>query len=209
MKILDSGLPWSLLRTDLRPGLGHETVPAHRTTFLPNSETSTRWDARSDLSMGCTFYYLLPAKHRSRRTAMEADPPRRRGPSGRAKRDGIPDAVAAIVHKLLAKNPKWRYQKASELAGDLTALNSKGGLVLRPPTPNAVPDSASLSAARSIPGDRLRSAVRKHLPTAMMSTRKRLTPAACSPPFAKRWKYFGRGSWSQSCLRSASYWELD
>lgn len=82
-----------------------------------------RVDGRADLySLGCTFYYLLTGQAPfPGGTALEKvnrhgnEPP----VSIQTLRPEVPDEVAGIVHKLLAKNPQWRYQKAADLAADL------------------------------------------------------------------------------------------
>jgi serine/threonine protein kinase len=88
-------------------------------------------DARSDLySLGCTFYYLLTGQvpfpggtPLEKILRHSSDPP----PSVQSLRSDVPDPVAHIVHKLLAKNPIWRYGSAAELAGELEHL-AEGGM---------------------------------------------------------------------------------
>src|SRR5262249_40124543 len=73
-------------------------------------------DARSDLySLGCTFYYLLtgrpPFHERAQLDKLVAhanDDPR----PLREVRPNVPEALAAVVHKLLAKGPENRYRSA-------------------------------------------------------------------------------------------------
>jgi serine/threonine-protein kinase len=142
-------------------------------------------DGRSDLySLGCTFYYLLTgetlfpggtALEKMIRHGSEAPV------SVQTKRPGIPDAVAAIVHKLLAKNPKWRYQKGSELAAELAALVSKKLDWSAParPTPRRKSEpGASISSGEDPFEDQvdLDELSASTLPTAMMSTRETITP---------------------------------
>jgi len=81
-------------------------------------------DIRADLySLGCTFYFLLTGKppfpggsapERLERHQKEPAPP------VELQRPDVPPAVAAIVHKLLAKQPAERYQTPAELIGALT-----------------------------------------------------------------------------------------
>jgi serine/threonine protein kinase len=140
-------------------------------------------DPRSDLySLGCTFYFFLtgetPFPGGSALDKMirhGADAP----VAVQSKRAGIPDAVAAIVHKLLAKNPKWRYQTAGELAADLAALSGKKAdwsAPARPEPKKKRSEGASLSSGED-PFEEIdleeRSA--STLPQGMMSTRE--TPA--------------------------------
>ena len=83
-------------------------------------------DGRSDLySLGCTFYYLLTGQVPfPGGTALEkivrhnAEAPA----AVQSLRPEVPEPISVIVHKLLAKNPKWRHQSAAELAIDLGAF---------------------------------------------------------------------------------------
>ena len=86
-------------------------------------------DIRADLySLGCTFYFLLTSKppfpggsapERLERHQKEPPPP------VELQRPDVPPAVAAIVHKLLAKQPADRYQTPAELINALTAVLAK------------------------------------------------------------------------------------
>jgi serine/threonine-protein kinase len=79
-----------------------------------------RTDIRSDLySLGCTFYFLLTGQvpfpggnqlDKMIRHATEAPQPLS------AFRDDVPRAVAAIVDRLMAKQPDQRFQTPAELA---------------------------------------------------------------------------------------------
>jgi hypothetical protein len=87
------------------------------------AQAASRADARSDLySLGCTFYYLLSGKVLfggrttiEKLTAHAAEPP----PPIRDLRPDVPRAVAAVVHKLLAKKPEDRYPSADALVAAL------------------------------------------------------------------------------------------
>jgi len=116
-------------------------------------------DGRSDLySLGCTFYFLLTG-----------EPPFVGGTSQekiekhwnaapvsvQTKRPDVPEPVAAIVHKLLAKNAKWRYQKAGELATELATVVGKKADWSAPARPKPkkrkAEDGVSLTATGSDP----------------------------------------------------------
>lgn len=82
-------------------------------------------DIRSDLySLGCTFYFLLTGQvpHPGgtmtdkllRHQLQEPTPLERLRPE-------VPPGVAAVIRKLLAKQPAERYQTPAELAADLNA----------------------------------------------------------------------------------------
>jgi serine/threonine-protein kinase len=143
-----------------------------------------RVDGRSDLySLGCTFYYLLTGEPPfTGGTALEkmirhgSDAP----VSVQSKRSGIPDAVAAIVHKLLAKNPKWRYQKGAELAAELASVVSQKPNWSAPARPKVKRRSdpvVSLSTGEDPfdDGIDLDEPSASTLPTAMMTTRETVT----------------------------------
>jgi hypothetical protein len=89
------------------------------------ARSATKADARSDLySLGCTFYYLLTGK------APFADRVRLDKVTAHARdlpaplclhRSDVPEAVAAVIDKLLAKRPEDRYASARELIEALDA----------------------------------------------------------------------------------------
>lgn len=101
-------------------------------------------DARSDLySLGCTFYYLLtgraPFADRvglEKITAHARDVP----PALRIQRPDVPERVATVVAKLLAKKPEDRYASARDL---IEALDTA-----------AAPVASSAGAPVQRPGDR-------------------------------------------------------
>ena len=153
-------------------------------------------DGRSDLySLGCTFYYLLTGEPPfpggtglDKLVRHGSEPP----PAVRSKREEVPEAVAAIVHKLLAKNPKWRYQTAGELATDLSMvvgtkadwraperLRPKG----RPDNGLTPPEPGEEGWEEEIDLDEPSAST---VPTAMMSTRE--TPAPRRPSRSRKRK---------------------
>ncbi|MEO1526314.1 MAG: protein kinase [Planctomycetota bacterium] len=89
-------------------------------------------DLRSDIySLGCTFYYMLTGeapyiggtmlqKLLSHGNAPLPDP--------RSLRSDLPNEVTAVMHRMMAKDPKARYQNASDLMADLTELAHRFGL---------------------------------------------------------------------------------
>lgn len=118
-------------------------------------------DTRADLySLGCTFYYLLVGHGPfPGGTALEkivrhtADAP----PAIQALRPDVPDGIASIVHRLLAKNPDWRYQKAMDLVTDLEAAMTGGTLDWNPPSKPTLQanDSSALSTPEEDPFSQL------------------------------------------------------
>lgn len=183
VKILDFGL--ALVTATDNEG---ERMPGTLQTVLGTpdyvspEQTKSQYnvDGRSDLySLGCTFYYLLTGEAPfTGGTALEkmlrhgSDAP----VAVQSKRAGIPDSVAAIVHKLLAKNPVWRYQKASELATELAAVIGKKADWVAPARPiqkRRPTESVSLSTDDDGQDEiDLDERSDSTLPTAMMSTRE-------------------------------------
>ncbi len=84
---------------------------------------ATKADIRSDLySLGCTLYFALSGGapfeggdmiNKIYKQRMEDPPPL----ESRAR--GVPAAFAAVVRKLMSKNPDERYQNTAELRADL------------------------------------------------------------------------------------------
>jgi serine/threonine-protein kinase len=184
VKILDFGLA---LVTAADAGSDSSLGTAQTVLGTPDyvspeqAKNQYRVDGRSDLySLGCTFYYLLTgeppftggtALEKMLRHGSEAPV------SIQSKRPGIPDAVAAIVHKLLAKNPKWRYQKGGELAAELASVVSQKPNWSAPSRPKVKRRSdpvVSLSTGEDPFDDAidLDEPSASTLPTAMMSTRE-------------------------------------
>lgn len=90
-------------------------------------------DVRSDIySLGCTLYFILTGSPPYPDGTMlqkllnhgNAPPP---DPSG--LRSGISEDLKAIIHKMLAKSPDARYQRAIDLVADLRELAAREGLI--------------------------------------------------------------------------------
>jgi eukaryotic-like serine/threonine-protein kinase len=191
VKILDFGL--SLAGAGEVPAAGQtpNTVLGTPDYVSPEQVKSQHdVDGRSDLySLGCTFYYLLTGEPPfpggtplEKVIRHQQDAP----VSVQTRRPDVPEVVAAIVHKLLAKNPKWRYQKAGELAADLSAVVGKKADWSAPPLPRPKPrrkrpkdepedgsSSASRTPEESLYGDsELEDRSSSTVPTGMISTRE-------------------------------------
>jgi serine/threonine-protein kinase len=160
-------------------------------------------DGRSDLySLGCAFYYLLTGEPPfpggsglDKLTRHGSEPP----VAVRIKRPDVPEQVAEVVHKLLAKNPKWRYQTAGELAADLAAVagtKADWRAPARPkPKPKPEPElelefdggvSKGSSGVDPFDDDDLDEPSASTVPTGMMSTGE--TPAPRRRPPARKKK---------------------
>ncbi|HVK12850.1 MAG TPA: serine/threonine-protein kinase [Gemmataceae bacterium] len=146
VKILDFGL--AIITTGEEAALSQTAstgVPGTPDYMAPEqAKDHLAVDGRADLySLGCTFYFLLTAEVPfPGGTALEkvtrhgSEAPR----AVQSLRPEIPDAVATVVHKLLAKNPKWRYEKAADLAADLeNVLNGRRADWSAPARPPALP----------------------------------------------------------------------
>src|SRR5262249_12842381 len=145
VKLLDLGL--ALLRNEPEVGtLTNAGAILGTPDYIAPEQAhdSRRVDIRSDLySLGCTFYYLLAGR-----------PPFEGGSAvpklfrhcfeGRAPLEAVrpvPPGVAAVVRKLMAKQPADRFQSPAELVtalADGALLNEPRGLQSRPLAPRAV-----------------------------------------------------------------------
>ena len=119
-------------------------------------------DFRSDMySLGCTLYFALAGNppfeggdmiNKIRvQTAHREDPPPL---ENRAR--GVPAAFAAVVRKLMSKNPEERYQSAGELRADLArwtdqarvsailGAEAESARSFRPPPPELAEDDLRL-----------------------------------------------------------------
>jgi len=126
VKILDMGLARITLQDDdAASALTQDGTVIGTPDFMSpeQAKNSSTVDGRSDLySLGCSFYYLLtgqtPFPHGTTLEKLmqhQIDPP----PKVQSLRPDIPDEVARIIHKLLAKNPGDRYGNGATLASAL------------------------------------------------------------------------------------------
>ncbi len=158
IKILDFGLAYMTSSDDtqlVEDSAPPQTMLGTADYVSPEQARNHRTvDGRADLySLGCTFYYLLvghapfPGGSALEKIVRHtADAP----PAIQSLRPDVPDAVAGVIHRLLAKNPDWRYQQASEVSHDLEAIAAGGTLEWDPPSGPTLP-AASNSAALSVP----------------------------------------------------------
>ena len=132
-------------------------------------------DARSDLySLGCTMYFTLAGRapfeggdmlNKLYKQKMEEPPPLEKITRV------VPAAFAAIVRKLMAKDPKDRHASAAELKADLArwidprvvrsilGAEAEAGRAFRPPPPEIDDDDLRVMSedpSRSTPGSALR-----------------------------------------------------
>ncbi len=106
-------------------------------------------DARGDLySLGCTWFHLLagrpPFQAASTVALLRAhldDAP----PDLRSLAPSVPEAIAALVHRLLAKDPAQRLPSAQALVDELHALAAQGITL-----PRTVPEIFAVDAATTV-----------------------------------------------------------
>src|SRR5262249_48294580 len=157
VKILDFGLAIITIGEEavgeLPANVPHTVLGTPDYVSPEQAKNHRQVDGRSDLySLGCTFYYLLTADlpfpggtalAKIVRHSSEAPT------SVQTQRPEVPDAVANVVHKLLAKNPVWRYQTAGELAAELGALVSGKADWSAPTRPSVRPQSEAVVSLTS------------------------------------------------------------
>ena len=118
-------------------------------------------DLRADIyALGCSFYYFLTGELPFQgETALELVMAKEKGlfTSARKLNNEIPDRLALLVDRMIAKDPDHRYADCTELLADLNAMNLAGetlsfieGAEPAPGTAQHIaPNSAANSAANS------------------------------------------------------------
>jgi hypothetical protein len=156
VKILDFGLAKA---TQEKGGPGHDLtgtgVMLGTPEYMAPEQTrdAARADIRADLySLGCTLYFLLsgrpPFQADSLYALLYAHQAREAVPLHQSRQD-VPAELAAVVAKMMAKDPARRYQKPAEVAQALAPF-FKAGLKPLAPAPSKSETLAATSATRTL-----------------------------------------------------------
>ena len=133
-KLIDMGLARLLSHANVDNDLTASGVTLGTFDYISPEQARDPRDAdtRSDIySLGCTFFYMLTGRPPfSDGTVLQkllqhqGDTP----PDVRDFQPYIPVQVSQIIQKMMAKDPRFRYQTASELVDDLTEAAKMIGL---------------------------------------------------------------------------------
>ncbi len=164
VKVLDFGLAKATSEGQLDAGLTHEGQMLGTPDFIApeqivNAQTA---DIRADIySLGCTLYYLLSGGAPFRATSLyellqahhSMDPP-----ALNMVRPEVPTELAALVAKMMAKDPARRFQTPGDVAQALTKFFKPGAQpastssaevprAVPPPTPPPTIPATEVAAA--------------------------------------------------------------
>lgn len=144
VKITDLGLALQVAEEDERVTRDGTTVGTVDYMSPDQARDSRGTSARSDMySLGCTFYFLLAASppfpggdlpDKLRRHAQE--PP----PDVRASRPDVPEALAKLIQKMMAKKPEGRFADYEQLIAALDAIPLDGSAASTPAIQTALID---------------------------------------------------------------------
>jgi serine/threonine protein kinase len=126
VKVLDFGLAKATREDPLDGGLTHEGQMLGTPDFIAPEQTldAQKADIRADIySLGCTLYYLLtggpPFKGTSLYDILQAHHSMDANPLNLVRPE-VPAELAALVAKMMAKEPDRRFQTPAEVAKALT-----------------------------------------------------------------------------------------
>ena len=151
IKVLDFGLAKATREDPLDGGLTHQGQMLGTPDYIaPEQITDAQSaDIRADIySLGCTAYYLLsggpPFRGPSLYDLLQAHHSMDARPLNLARTD-VPVELAALVAKMMAKEPHRRFQSPDEVAKALTPFFKAGKIA--PGAPRPEPSQASPSQA--------------------------------------------------------------
>jgi serine/threonine protein kinase len=168
IKVLDFGLAKVQSEGAVDGGLTNEGQMLGTPHYIAPEQTidARKADIRADIySLGCTFYYLLtggpPFEGTSLYDILQAHHSREALPLNLARPE-VPVEVAALVAKMMAKEPGRRFQEPKEVAQALKPFFKSGNVALEgskpdlsratPPEPQRDNDGAGAAPARTAAG---------------------------------------------------------
>ncbi len=182
VKILDFGLAKATREKAEETGLTGEGAMLGTPDYVAPEQTldAARADIRADIySLGCTLYYLLsgapPFKGRSLFEILQAHHSSEARPLNLGRPE-VPEELAALVRRMMAKDPAKRYQTPAEVVQALGKFNKPGS--------KSAPAKPSLEASMITEGKTARSLppalpVREAVKTA--PARPEIEPVAAEP----------------------------
>jgi serine/threonine protein kinase len=155
VKILDFGLA----KASSEAKVDHGLTQAGQMLGTPDYMAPEQWvdaqtaDIRADVySLGCTLYYLLsggpPFRGKTVYDMFQAHQSTDARPLNFVRPE-VPAELAALVAKMMAKDPGHRFQTPKEVAGALKPFFKTGGVAFK--SPQADVSQAGLSAVNSQP----------------------------------------------------------
>jgi len=133
VKVLDFGLAKARREGPVEKGLTHEGQMLGTPDYIAPEQSldATKADIRADIySLGCTLHYLLagspPFQGTSLYEVLQAHHSMEAKPLNLLRPD-VPWELAAVVAKMMAKDPGRRYQTPGEVAQALKPFYKRGG----------------------------------------------------------------------------------
>ena len=139
LKILDFGLSKAAREGEIDSGLTHQGQMLGTPDFIAPEQSmdAQSADIRADVySLGCTLYCLLTGAPPFRGTSLAQILQAHQSTDAKMLnfvRPEVPEELAAIVAKMMAKEPSRRYRTPSEVSDALAPFFKKGGVTLKPP----------------------------------------------------------------------------
>jgi hypothetical protein len=165
VKVLDFGLAKMTRGKDENTGLTDDRAMLGTPDYVAPEQTldAASADIRADVySLGCTLYYLLagvpPFPGRSLYEVLQAHQALEAKPLNLVRPE-VPEELAAIVRKMMAKDPAQRYQTPLALMQALAAFveqgaNGGGAPQSSPDLPADTPDGVGTQGAKPLPPGR-------------------------------------------------------